>query len=48
MTAAPGRVLLLLHEPEYFRLYGSTIVELSRHVGAGLAPAALASGRRRS
>lgn len=30
MTAAPGRVLFLLHEPGYFRLYGSTIVELSR------------------
>lgn len=25
-----GRVLFLLHEPGYFRLYGSTIVELSR------------------
>lgn len=30
MTAAPGRVLFLLHEPGYFRMYGSTIVELSR------------------
>jgi hypothetical protein len=28
--AAAGRVLFLLHEPGYFRLYGSTIVELSR------------------
>jgi hypothetical protein len=29
VTAASGRVLFLLHEPGYFRLYGSTIVELS-------------------
>jgi len=30
VTATPGRVLILLHEPGYFRLYGSTIVELGR------------------
>jgi hypothetical protein len=27
---APGRLLVVLHEPGYFRMYGSTIVELGR------------------
>jgi hypothetical protein len=30
VTTTPGRALFLLHEPGYFRLYGSTIVELAR------------------
>lgn len=30
MSAARGRILVFLHEPGYFRLYGTTIVELAR------------------
>ena len=30
MTTARGRILVLLHEPGYFRLYGSFITELAR------------------
>jgi hypothetical protein len=29
-VTAPGRILVLLHEPGYFRLYGTAIVELAR------------------